>query len=212
MKWQKYRSACGICGGYIRRAKSDKLHRFWGLFVPVRKTEAPEEAYRAATKNGGAPGVDSRTFFGIEQAGRDAFPGVIREERITNRRRPMSNRRADMPKGDGKVRTLQILCIRDRVAQGALKRILEAVFGVNLSPNSCGFRPRRSPHRALQRRHSGCAGAGNSSRCLERIASRESPRHPDETHTPCGEVRWARCLWENFMRGSYGEGLASNCA
>ena len=52
-------------------------------------------------------------------------------------------------KGNGKARTLQIPCIRDRVVQGALKLILEAVFEADFCPNSYGFRPRRSPHQAL---------------------------------------------------------------
>jgi retron-type reverse transcriptase len=33
--------------------------------------------------------------------------------------------------------------------QGALKLILEAVFEADFCPNSYGFRPKRSPHRAL---------------------------------------------------------------
>lgn len=61
----------------------------------------------------------------------------------------MPNRRVEIPKGNGKVRTLQIPCIRDRVVQGALKLILEAVFEADFCPNSYGFRPKRSPHRAL---------------------------------------------------------------
>ena len=55
----------------------------------------------------------------------------------------------DIPKDNGKVRTLQIPCIRDRVVQGALKLILEAIFEADFCPNSYGFRPKRSQHRAL---------------------------------------------------------------
>jgi group II intron reverse transcriptase/maturase len=132
-----------------RKAKSNKSHRFWGLFVHVAKIETLEEAYRAAKRNGGAPGIDGQTFADIEQAGRAATLEVIREDLITGRYTPMPNRRVDIPKGNGKVRTLQIPCIRDRVVQGALKLILEAVFEADFCPNSYGFRSRRSPHRAL---------------------------------------------------------------
>ena len=61
----------------------------------------------------------------------------------------MPNRRVEIPKGNGKVRTLQIPCIRDRVVQGAVKLILEAIFEADFCSNSYGFRPKRSPHRAL---------------------------------------------------------------
>jgi len=132
-----------------RKAKSDKTHRFWGLFVHVTKTETLEEAYRIARGNGGAPGIDGQSFEDIETAGRRAFLTAVREDLVTGRYKPMPNRRVDIPKGNGKVRTLQIPCIRDRVVQGAVKLILEAIFEADFCPNSYGFRPRRSPHRAL---------------------------------------------------------------
>jgi hypothetical protein len=52
-----------------RKAKSEKTHRFWGLFVHVTKVETLEEAYRIAKGNGGASGIDGQTFEGIESAG-----------------------------------------------------------------------------------------------------------------------------------------------
>jgi RNA-directed DNA polymerase len=132
-----------------RKAKSEKTHRFWGLFVHVTKIETLEEAYRIAKENGGAPGIDGRTFQDIESSGRDGFLAAIREDLVTGRYKPMPNRRVEIPKGSGKVRILQIPCIRDRVVQGTLKLILEAVFEADFCPNSYGFRPRRSPHGAL---------------------------------------------------------------
>jgi group II intron reverse transcriptase/maturase len=132
-----------------RKAKSDKSHRFWGLFVHITKVETLEEAYRAAKRNGGAPGIDGQKFEDVEQAGRADFLAAIREDLDTGRYKPMPNRRVDIPKGNGKFRTLQIPCIRDRVVQGALKLILEAIFEADFCPNSYGFRPQRSPHRAL---------------------------------------------------------------
>jgi RNA-directed DNA polymerase len=132
-----------------RKAKSDKTHRFWGLFVHVTKVETLEEAYRIAKRNGGAAGIDGQNFSDIEAQGLADFLRGIREDLITNRYKLLPNRRVEIPKGNGKVRTLQIPCIRDRVVQGALKLILEAVFEADFCSNSYGFRPRRSPHRAL---------------------------------------------------------------
>ena len=132
-----------------RKAKSDKTHRFWGLFVHIAKTETLLAAYRQAKRNGGAPGIDGQSFADIEAEGSALFLERLRDDLQTGRYQPQPNRRVEIPKDNGKVRTLQIPCIRDRVVQGALKLILEAIFEADFCANSYGFRPKRSPHRAL---------------------------------------------------------------
>src|SRR5450755_2807049 len=132
-----------------RKTKSNKSHRFWGLFVHITKIETLNEAYRIAKRNRGAPGIDRQSFADVEASGLDAFLAEIREELVSGRYKPKPNRRVDIPKANGKVRTLQIPSIRDRVVQGAVKLILEAIFEADFCPNSYGFRPQRSPHRAL---------------------------------------------------------------
>jgi retron-type reverse transcriptase len=132
-----------------RKAKSEKTHRFWGLFVHVTKRQTLEEAYRIAKRNRGAPGVDGETFEAIEAAGLPEFLDAIRDDLKTGRYQPKPNRRVEIPKENGKVRVLQVPCIRDRVVQGAVKLILEAIFEADFCPNSYGFRPKRSPHQAL---------------------------------------------------------------
>jgi RNA-directed DNA polymerase len=132
-----------------RKAKSDKTHRFWGLFVHIAKMETLDEAYRIAKRNGGVPGIDGQSFEDIEASGLETFLAEVRADLVSGRYKPKPNRRVDIPKGNGKVRMLQIPCIRDRVVQGALKLILEAIFEADFCPNSYGFRPKRSPHRAL---------------------------------------------------------------
>ena len=91
-----------------RKAKSDKAHRFWGLFVHVTKIETLEEAYRIAKRNGGAPGIDGLSFSAIESEDLATFLREVRDDLITGRYKPMPNRRVEIPKGNGKVRTLQI--------------------------------------------------------------------------------------------------------
>lgn len=132
-----------------RKAKSDKAHRFWGIFVHVTKIETLQEAYRLSKRNGGAHGIDGLTFDDVEAMGRDLFLEGIRQELTSGRYKPQKNRRVNIPKDRGKVRTLQIPCIRDRVVQGALRLILEAIFEADFCPNSYGYRPKRSPHQAL---------------------------------------------------------------
>lgn len=132
-----------------RKAKSEKTHRFWGLWVHITKPETLMAAYRQAKKNGGAPGLDGQSFTAIEAYGLDRFLDDLRDDLQTGRYQPQPNRRVEIPKDQGKVRVLQVPCIRDRVVQGALKLILEAIFEADFCPNSYGFRPKRSPHRAL---------------------------------------------------------------
>ncbi len=126
-----------------------ETHRFWGIFVQVAKIETLAEAYRIAKRNAGAPGIDGQTFADIEAAGLGLFLATLRDELLTGSYQPQANRPVEVLKENGKVRVLQIPCIRDRVVQGALKLILEAIVEADFCPNSYGFRPKRSPHRAL---------------------------------------------------------------
>ena len=86
------------------------------------------EAYRQAKKNGGASGIDGQSFADVEQAGVREFLESIRAELQAGTYQPQPNRKVDIPKANGKMRTLQIPSIRDRVVQGALKLMLEAIF------------------------------------------------------------------------------------
>jgi len=132
-----------------RKAKSDKTHCFWGIFVHVAKMETLKEAYRLAKRNDGAPGTDGLTFNDVEKSGLDDFLLAIREDLLSGNYQPQKYRKVEIEKDNGKVRILQIPTIRDRVVQGSLKLILEAIFEADFCPNSYGFRPKRSPHRAL---------------------------------------------------------------
>ena len=132
-----------------RKAKSDKTHRFWGIYVHVTKIETLREAYWLARSNGGAAGTDGISFSEIDEAGVEHFLSGIRSELLSGNYEPQKNRKVEIPKDNGKVRVLQIPTIRDRVVQGALKLILEAIFEADFCPNSYGFRPKRSPQRAL---------------------------------------------------------------
>ena len=111
-----------------RKAKAEKRHRFWGLYVHVAKLETLEEAYRIAKGNAGAPGIDGVTFDDVENHGRQRFLEDIRRELLDETYEPKAYRKVEIPKGDGKFRQLSIPAIRDRVVQGAAKLILEAVL------------------------------------------------------------------------------------
>jgi len=134
------------------KAKAEPAWRFWGLYVHVCKTDTLREAYALAKKNNGAPGIDGVTFAAIEAGGVEAFLGQLRDELLARTYRPMRNRRKEIPKDGGRrVRVLGIPAIRDRVAQGALKLLLEPIFEADFQPGSFGYRPGRTAHEAVHR-------------------------------------------------------------
>lgn len=131
------------------KAKADKTWRFWGLYVHVCKMKTLQRAYHDARENNGAPGIDGVTFDDIEKAGLEGFLEQIQSELVSETYRPMHNRKKEIPKGTDQVRVLGIPCIRDRVVQGALKLILEAIFEADFQPGSYGYRPKRTAHAAI---------------------------------------------------------------
>ena len=71
-----------------QKAKSEKIHRFWGLFVHIAKIETLSEAYRIAKRNAGIPGIDNQSFDDIEAMGVTAFLMEIQTELTTGKYKP----------------------------------------------------------------------------------------------------------------------------
>jgi RNA-directed DNA polymerase len=134
---------------YIK-AKADKAHRFWGMYVHVCKQNTLEESYQMVKRNNGAPGIDGVTFDNIEQSGVESFLTDIRQELIEGSYQPSRNRIKEIPKANGKTRKLGIATIKDRVVQGAVKLIMEPVFETDFQDGSYGYRPKRTAHQAVE--------------------------------------------------------------
>ena len=96
-------------------------------------------------------GIDGESFASIEARGVEKFLGAIREELLSRSYKPSKNRRVEIPKGNGKTRRLGIPTIKDRVVQGAVKLILEAIFEADFHTSSFAYRPKRTAHQALDR-------------------------------------------------------------
>ncbi len=137
------------------RAKSAPEHRFWGLYVHLTKLDTLEAAYLEAKRNGGAPGSDGETFTAIEARGRSELLAELSAELRDGTYVPRPYRRREIPKEGGKVRTISIPAIRDRVVQGALRLLLEPIFEADFSRHSFGARPGRSAHDAIGEVRSG---------------------------------------------------------
>ncbi len=132
------------------KAKAEKSWRFWGIYVHVCKLETLHASYKLAKQNKGAPGIDGVSFDDVETAGVDKFLRVIRDELVAKTYYPLRNRKQAIPKAGGKSRILSIPSIRDRVVQGAVKLILEAIFEADFQPGSFGYRPKRTAAAAVE--------------------------------------------------------------
>jgi group II intron reverse transcriptase/maturase len=68
----------------------------------------------------------------------------------TKRYRHQPIRRVHIPKTPGKTRPIGVSCTEDKVVQGALREVLDAVYEQDFLPCSYGFRPGRGAHDALR--------------------------------------------------------------
>lgn len=134
---------------YIK-AKAERPHRFWGLYVHICKLDTLWEAYQLARSNNGAPGIDGVTFEMIEQSGLTYYLEDIQKDLMNDNYKPMRAKQVEIPKADGKgVRILKIPTIRDRIVEGAVKLILEPIFEADFQEGSYGYRPKRTASEAI---------------------------------------------------------------
>jgi len=109
-------------------------------------------AFAEVKANRGGAGVDHQTIERFE-AHLEENLEHLRESLRTGRYRPQAIRRVHIPKpGKPKqTRPLGIPTVRDRVAQAALRHVLEPIFERDFAAHSYGFRPGRSCKDALRR-------------------------------------------------------------
>ena len=128
-------------------AKREKKQQFTALLHHVYKVERLVTAYYAL-KREAAPGIDGETW---QHYGENLVGNVqdlsVRLKRGAYRARPV--RRAYIPKGDGRQRPLGVPALEDKIVQRAVVEVLNAIYEEDFLGFSYGFRPKRSPHWAL---------------------------------------------------------------
>ncbi len=135
------------------KAKAEPAFRFYVLYDKVWREDILAHAWALAKANGGAAGVDGVTFAKIEAAGVQQWLTGLREELRSRTYRPQPVRRVMIPKPGGGERPLGIPTIRDRVAQTAVKLVVEPIFEVDLDESAYGYRPRRGGADAIKEVH-----------------------------------------------------------
>jgi RNA-directed DNA polymerase len=108
-------------------------------------------AWDRVARNRGAntSGVDYWTRRNVERYGVVPYLEELRGSLKDGSYRALPVRRAAIPKKGGKVRYLGIPTMRDRVAQMALKMVLEPIFEADFYPSSYGYRPGRRAQDAI---------------------------------------------------------------
>ena len=139
--------------GLLKVAERAKRHpdaRFNSLAHLVDEA-ALGRAYDRMRKDA-AVGVDGITK---EQYGQRLEDNLreLHERLKTMRYRHQPIRRVHIPKGDGRTRPIGVSSVEDKIVQGALREVLEAVYEQDFLECSYGFRPGRSAHDTLRAMH-----------------------------------------------------------
>jgi len=133
-----------------RKAKQEPSCRFHALYDKIYRGDILSHAYNLARSNKGSAGIDGVTFASIEEnEGVSVFIAELEEALRNKTYQPDPVKRVMIPKSDGSQRPLGIPTIRDRVAQMAVKLVIEPIFEADFCESSYGFRPKRSAHDAV---------------------------------------------------------------
>lgn len=105
--------------------------------------------------------LDGSKAVGIDNVSKKEYAENLNENikdlviRLKNKAyKPAPSLRVYIPKGNGKMRTLEISIYEDKIVQLALKKILEAIiYETKFQDNMYGFRSNRSCHNAIKYVH-----------------------------------------------------------
>lgn len=107
-------------------------------------------AYKQVKRNKGAHGIDGMEVEHLLQYLKDNGE-ELRKLVLEGKYHPNPVRRVEIPKDNGKMRTLGIPTAVDRVIQQAISQELIPLYEAQFAETSYGFRPKRSAHDALRK-------------------------------------------------------------
>lgn len=131
--------------GERRTAESTQTE---ALFSRVLERENLQRALKQVRQNKGAPGIDGMTVDELPDYLKHHWP-ELREQLVNGTYRPQPVRRVEIPKPDGKTRSLEIPTVLDRFIQQAIAQVISAQWDPHFHPHSFGYRPHRSAHDAV---------------------------------------------------------------
>jgi len=125
--------------------------KWYSLMDKVWQKDNLRASFAKVKRNGGKAGVDHQTIESFEARLAENLEHLCQGLQEGSYQ-PQAVRRVWIPKpGKQEKRPLGIPTVRDRVAQGALRQVLEPIFERDLAPQSYGFRPGRGGKDARRR-------------------------------------------------------------
>ena len=121
-----------------------------GLLEFILSPSKLNQAYKQVKSNKGSGGIDKMELsdlFSYLFTHKEALIQSIYDGKY----RPNPVRRVEIPKSNGKKRSLGIPTVVDRVIQQAISQVLSPLFDLQFSETSYGFRAGRSAHQALRK-------------------------------------------------------------
>ncbi len=126
--------------------KKRKIHSLTGRI----DLKLMENAYKAVKRNRGAAGIDKMTIDMFATCERRYLETLMQS--LKNRSYvPQPLKRVYIPKGKGKKRPLGIPTVTCRIAQEAVRSLINPTFERLFHENSYGFRPGRNCHQAVHK-------------------------------------------------------------
>jgi RNA-directed DNA polymerase len=125
--------------------------KWFALIDKVYRMANLQSAFNQVWRNAGGAGIDGQSVKQFEAQEEQQLQQLSRELK-NGVYRPAAVKRVWIPKaGSTEKRPLGIPVVRDRVAQTALRNVIEPIFERDFAEQSYGFRPRRATKDALRR-------------------------------------------------------------
>src|SRR6266849_9194874 len=134
----------------VERAQREPDGQFHSLAHLIDESALARAFHRL--RSDAAVGVDGITKEQYEQNLEENLRR-LHERLKANQYRHQPIRRVHIPKDKGKTRPIGISTLEDKIVQGALREVLEAIYEQDFIEDSYGFRPGRSAHDALRAFH-----------------------------------------------------------
>lgn len=139
-------------------SEQGKGFKWFSLIDKVWRDATLSAAWQQVKSRAGAAGIDGLSITRFE-ARADRYLGELAEQLKNGTYRAQAVRRVEIPKAGGGKRPLGIPTVKDRIAQTAVKRVIEPIFEASFCSSSYGSDPGAAARTRCERFSAGCGKA-----------------------------------------------------